>query len=157
MKIGDLCSRDVHVVRPGDPLAQAVQEMHHRRIGAVVVVEVRDAHLVPVGIVTDRDVLCRQLARQADLFTLTVSDVMTQHPLTVLESCDVAETIRQMRAGRVRRAPVVSRTGALVGLISLDDLLPAVAGELSDLASLLGSQARWELPIRAGAARSVSR
>ena len=112
----------------------------------MVVVEVREAHLVPVGIVTDRDVLCRQLARRADLFTLTVSDVMTLQPLTVLEPSTLAEAIQKMRARNVRRAPVVSKTGALVGLVSLDDLLPAVALQLSDLATLMGSQARWEAP-----------
>ncbi len=141
MEIGELCSRNVYVVRPGDPLVQAVREMDRRQIGTVIVVEARGKLLVPIGIVTDRDVLCGQVKRQADLFTLTVQDVMTAEPLTIAESSGIAEAITCLRARGVRRAPVVADTGDLVGIVSLDDLLPAVAKELGALAGLVGGQA----------------
>ena len=144
MDVGELCSREVYVVRPGEPLAQAVQEMDRRHIGAVVVVEARGKSLVPIGIVTDRDVLCGQLRRHADLFTLTVQDVMTSDPWTITESCGLAEAITGLRACGVRRAPVVADNQDLVGIVSLDDLLPAVAEELSALAKLIGRQAHRE-------------
>lgn len=140
MDIGELCSREVYVVRPGEPLAEAVREMDRRHIGTVVVVESRGKSLVPVGIVTDRDVLCGQLKRHADLFTLTVQDVMTSDPWTIEESCGLAEAITSLRARGVRRAPVVADTQDLVGIVSLDDLLPAVAENLSSLAKLMGKQ-----------------
>ena len=144
MEIGELCSREVYIVRPNEPLADAVREMFRRHVGAVVVVEPHGNLVFPVGIVTDRDVLRGQMARQCDLFNLTVQDVMTAEPLTLSETSGLAEGISQLRARGVRRAPVVADTGDLVGIVSIDDLLPAVGEELGLLAKLIGRQAHRE-------------
>jgi CBS domain-containing protein len=144
MQVGDICSREVYMVRPDEPLAEAAKEMTHRHIGAVVVVASHGDVIRPVGIVTDRDVVRGQLQRSADLFCLSVGDVMTKMPLTVEENCGLAEAIERMSARGVRRAPVVSSSGDLVGIVTLDDLLPALAADLSTLAKLIGTQARLE-------------
>lgn len=144
MEVGDLCSREVYLVSRDEPLVVAVREMRRRHIGALVVVEPRGESMTPIGIVTDRDVVCGQLARQKDLFCLNVGDVMTPEPMTVEETSGTAEAIGRLSARGVRRAPVVNEGGELVGLISFDDLLPAVAAQLSALAQLIGAQARHE-------------
>ena len=144
MEIGELCSREVYIVRAGEPLVEAVREMDRRHIGTVVVVEARGSSLVPIGVVTDRDVLCGQLKRNTDLFALTVGEVMTPDPWTIAESSGVAEAISGLRSRGVRRAPVVADNGDLVGIVSLDDLLPAVAEQLSALGKLIGRQAHQE-------------
>jgi CBS domain-containing protein len=144
MDIGELCSREVYVVQRSEPLAQAVREMYRRHVGAIVVVEPRGNLLIPVGIVTDRDVLRGQVKYGADLFELTVGHVMTAQPLTLAEGSGLAEGIAGLRSRGVRRAPVVAASGDLVGIVSLDDLLPAVAEELGGLARLMGSQAARE-------------
>ena len=144
MEIGDLCSREVYIVRRDDPLADAVREMHRRHVGAVVVVEPRGKLLCPIGIVTDRDVLRGQISLHSDVFSLKVQDVMTLDPLTLSETCGLAEGISQLRARGVRRAPVVSALGDLVGIVSFDDLLPAVSEELAVLAKLIDRQATEE-------------
>jgi len=145
MIVGDVCSREVYVVRRGEPLAEAVREMRNRHVGAVVVADPAGELLRPVGILTDRDVICGQIARQADLFCLAVDDVMTPDPLTVSESAEVAEAVASLCKRGVRRAPVVAETGDLVGIVTLDDLLPVVADELSSLAQLMGNQAKREI------------
>lgn len=144
MQVGDLCSREVYLVTREEPLAVAVREMRRRHIGALIVVEPRGESVAPVGVVTDRDVVCGQLACQKDLFCLNVGDVMTPHPMTVEETSGLGEAIGRLSARGVRRAPVVNESGELVGLISFDDLLPAVAAQLSGLAQLIGTQARRE-------------
>jgi CBS domain-containing protein len=144
MVIGDVCSREVYVVRRDEPLAEAVREMRKRHVGAVVVAEPAGELLRPIGIVTDRDVVCGQINKRADLFCLAVGDVMTPDPITVSESADVAEVVESLSRRGVRRAPVVAETGDLVGIVTLDDLLPAVAEELGALAELIGYQARRE-------------
>ena len=144
MQIGDICSREVYIVRPDEPLAVAVREMNNRHIGAVIVVESRGEAIRPVGIATDRDVVNGQIDRSADLFCLTVGDVMTKHPLTLLETSDVTEGIERLRARGVRRAPVVNEVGDLVGIVTFDDLLPVLAEELTALARLVGTQASRE-------------
>ena len=144
MGIGELCSREVYFVEPDQPLAEAAREMHRRHVGAVVVAEQRGKQLCPIGIVTDRDIVLGEVKRHTDLFALTVQDVMTADPLTLRESEGLSEAIARLKARGVRRAPVVAESGDLVGIVSLDDLLPAAAQELSGLARLIGRQASME-------------
>lgn len=144
MRIADMCSREVYSVNAAEPLVDAAHEMHQRHIGAVVVVEKHNGITRPVGIVTDRDIVCGQVSRRADLHCLTVADVMTPHPMTVHESSGIAEAIKFLSMRAVRRAPVINHAGALVGIVSMDDLLPILASELGALASLIGTQARHE-------------
>lgn len=144
MNVGEVCSRVVYLVKPDEPLATAVAEMRKRHVGALVVVEQTPEWVRPIGIVTDRDAVCGQLVRGADLFCLTVGEVMTPNPFTLPEDTDITTAIRRMSARTVRRAPVVSATGDLVGIVSVDDLLPIVAEEIGALARLLGTQARRE-------------
>jgi len=134
----------VYVVNRTEPLAEAAREMHRRHVGALVVAEQRGKLLFPVGVVTDRDVLRSQIRRRADLFAMTVQDAMTSDPLTLGEAEELAAGISKLRVRRVRRAPVVAEGGELVGIVSLDDLLPAVAEELNGLAKLIGQQAGRE-------------
>lgn len=144
MTIGTICSRDVCVSRRGAALAAAVERMSKRHVGAIVVVEEGDTGLKPVGIITDRDVVCGQLSPPRDLFCMSVDDVMTPELFTLEETCEIPEAVARLSDRGVRRAPVVDRQGSLVGIISIDDLLPRLAGELSALAELIRSQPVYE-------------
>jgi len=144
MRIGDVCSRDVHHVTAEAPLLDAVRDMHRHHVGAVIVVDRAGASARPVGIVTDRDVMRAEIMQRADVFTLTVGDVMSVDLLTLSESSELADGIERMRRRGVRRAPVLDPAGVMLGVVTLDDLLPAVAGQLDALARLLGRQARHE-------------
>jgi CBS domain-containing protein len=144
MRIGDLCSRDVHPVTAEEPVLDAVREMHRRHVGAVVVVDRPGTSARPLGIVTDRDVMRAEIMQRAVVFTLPVGAVMSVDLLTLRESSELTDAIELMRRRGVRRAPVVDPAGVLLGIVTLDDLLPAVAGQLDALARLLGRQARHE-------------
>jgi CBS-domain-containing membrane protein len=144
MTIGNLCSRTVCLCAPGDALAAAAWRMMQGHVGALVVVDPGSENARPLGIVTDRDIVCRQLDSGGDLFCLSVEDVMTRHVLVLQEAWGVEEAIAQLSEWGVRRAPVVDATGNLVGILSLDDLLPALVTELASLAQLLSTQSRNE-------------
>ncbi len=144
MNVGEVCSREVYIFKADESLANAVAEMMKRHVGAIVVVEPEPDRVRPVGIVTDRDVIRGQVSLKKDLPSLTLREVMTSAPLTVSETSGIAEAIEHMRARGVRRAPVVNDFGDLVGIVSLDDLLPIIAEELGALARLVGRQARRE-------------
>lgn len=118
--------------------------MLESHVGSLIVVESGDAARRPVGILTDRDIVRGQLRLSADLFCLTVGDVMTPDPLTINANLGVTEAIEALHDRGVRRAPVVDDGGNLLGVITLDDLLPVVASELEELSALIGSQARHE-------------
>jgi CBS domain-containing protein len=141
MRIAEIASAPVFVAYPEQPLAAAAHEMRTHGVGALVVVDPGASGRRPVGILTDRDIVCGQLARSADLYCLAVQEVMTRDPVTVSSGAGLTEAIGQMTVGGVRRAPVVDETGVLVGIITLDDLLPVVAQELNELAGIAHMQA----------------
>ena len=140
MKIGEICSRNVLAVGPEEPLAKAAQEMRARNVGSVVIVDSRDGVTRPIGIATDRDLLRGQFDRKADLFCLSAGDVMSSQPLVLHEDCDVSDAIELMSGRAVRRAPVVDKCGGLVGIVSFDDLLPVLAGQMTAIARLITAQ-----------------
>jgi len=61
VNIGEVCSREVYIVRPAEPLADAVAEMHKRQVGTLVVVEEKPDQVRPIGVITDRDVIRAQV------------------------------------------------------------------------------------------------
>ncbi|HYB32158.1 MAG TPA: CBS domain-containing protein [Steroidobacteraceae bacterium] len=144
MRIAEISSTPVFVAYASQPLAAAAREMRTQDVGALVVVDPRDPQQRPLGIITDRDIVRGQLERSADLYCLTVADVMTRDPLTVAADAGLGEAIRAMSERGVRRAPVVDRSGGLVGVVTMDDVLPAVARELNELAGITVVQARGQ-------------
>lgn len=140
MKIAELASAPVFVAYPEQPLAAAAREMRTHQIGALVVVEPHAARQRPLGIITDRDIVCGQVARSKDLYCLTVGEVMTRNPLTIRADAELSEAIDMMSVAGVRRAPVVDETERLVGIVTLDDLLALLAQELSELAGIARTQ-----------------
>ncbi len=144
MKVAQVCTRRVFVIKADQPLAEAAREIQERHVGALVVIEQRHGSVYPIGMVTDRDIVCGQFAHEADLHVLTVADAMAAPAVTVAEELGIEEAIAALRTRTVRRAPVVNQVGELVGIVTLDDLVPAVAAELNSLAQLIGSQARHE-------------
>ncbi|HEY6926845.1 MAG TPA: CBS domain-containing protein [Steroidobacteraceae bacterium] len=141
MTIGTICSRNVCVSRRGAALASAVENMTKSHVGAIVVVDNNGSGgLKPVGIITDRDVVCGQLSPPRDLFCMVVEDAMSSDIVTLQETCGVGEGVAAMSERGVRRAPVVDQAGTVVGIVSMDDLLSVLARDFTDLAALIRSQ-----------------
>jgi len=146
LRVGDICSRDVRTATRDQALAEAARAMRDYRVGALIVIDPSDTKRRPIGILTDRDIVRGQLIRAADLFCLTVGEVMTPKPLTLAAELELTEAVEDLNEQGVRRAPVLDGSGALIGIVTLDDLLPAIARELSELADLMGSQSRRAAP-----------
>lgn len=146
MNIGDIRTTRVIVTHPDQPLAQAAKLMRESKVGSLVVLDPHDPKRRPVGMLTDRDIVRGQVFKGADLYCLTVGDVMSTHPLCLGIEMSLADGIDAMNARAVRRAPVTDRNGSLVGIVTLDDLLPAVASELHQLAELMKSQTHRGTP-----------
>jgi Mg/Co/Ni transporter MgtE len=70
----------------------------------------------------------------------TVGDPVARELTTVPEHQGVFETVQQMRMAGVRRMPVVDRTGGLVGIISVDDLIQLLSDEMNELAKLIARE-----------------
>lgn len=147
MNVGQVCTREVYIVRPDEPLLQAVHEMRRRNVGCVVVVGQRGGRVVPIGIVTDRDIVGALPEKAEVLATVPVGECMTANPLTLGEDESIVDAMARLRQRGVRRAPVVAANGELVGIVSTDDLLGIVAEQLSSLARLVEQQTRGRRPL----------
>lgn len=144
MRIRDLFTPQARTAFPDEPLADAARTMSREHIGALVIVDRDDPSHRPVGILTDRDIVRGQLRRSADLYCLTVADVMTPDPLVLSADLEAADAIEALNTRAVRRAPVVGPSDASLGIVTIDDLLPAVAQDLEALASLMATQPHRE-------------
>jgi CBS domain-containing protein len=140
MNIGKICSRDLVSVPISATLSEVAELMRSRHVGAVVVTKAPLDRAVAIGIITDRDIVRSQLAATADLSALSAEDAMTRDPLVLGEHTSVSDAISALRLRGVRRAPVVSEHGALIGMISTDDLMAHVALDLIGVAGLLSAQ-----------------
>ena len=144
MPVGEICNRDVILVRREDTIFTAAKLMRQNHVGDVVVVDERGGSRLPVGIVTDRDLVVEIMATELDQKVITAGDIMIEELVTVKESLGVFEAIQYMRAKAVRRLPVVDEQGALVGILTLDDLLQLLSEELAAIARLITSQQQKE-------------
>ena len=144
MPISEICNREVVIVQRHNTILEAAQLMRQHHVGDVVAVEERGGVRVPVGIVTDRDLVVEIMAPAIDQTVITVGDIMMTELATVKENAGLSETIEYMRAKGVRRVPVVDRGGGLVGILTLDDLLELLAEELLALAKLVRHEQKKE-------------
>lgn len=148
MSIGELCNRNVVIVDRTESVREAARLMREHHVGDVVVVEETAGGKKPVGILTDRDIVIEMVAEGVDLDAISVGDAMSSELLILAESDELADTTAKMRARGVRRAPVVDNAGLLVGILTLDDILEVVAGELADLVRLTVREQHHEREVR---------
>jgi CBS domain-containing protein len=137
MSVGQYCNRHVITAEQATEIGEIARLMRHHHVGAVVVVERREGAEYPVGIVTDRDLVVEVLAQNLSPAALTVGDVMSSKLLTAREDDNFWRTLDWMSAKGVRRLPVVDEKGALSGILTVDDVLAALAVGLSDVNRLV--------------------
>jgi len=149
MRVGAICTRRVAVVERATTVADAALRMREEHVGDLVVVEQQDGRTVPVGMVTDRDIVVGVVARGPELVArLCVGDLLVRPVVTAEIGEDSLFVARRMRESGVRRVPVVDARGELVGVLSVDDIVGCVHAELAEVAALLGHQHRQEAAAR---------
>ena len=145
---GDLCTRQVVVAPPSLSVDEAARLMRERHVGCLVVVEQGDGGRLPSGILTDRDIVTAVVARDVDAKSLRVGDVMTATVASVRETDTLYDVLSTMRSRGVRRVPVTGPHGTLAGILTLDDVLNGLAGQLQALGSVVGRERRQEFSAR---------
>lgn len=148
MRIIDIYKRDPITIRESEELTAAARLMRERHIGYLVVVEPDLAGVRPVGVLTDRDIVVGVIARSADPRELRVGDVMTRKPVVIDEASPLPGALAEMRRIGVRRIPVVGALGQLLGVLSLDEVLDALAEELRGVVGSIRSELRMERALR---------
>lgn len=148
MTIGTICNRDTIFTTRNSSIVEAAQLMREHHVGDLVVVDEQAGRRIPVGIVTDRDLVVEILARQVAPDSVTVGDVMTGELVTARESDGLFDTLQRMRAKGVRRVPVVDAGGGLAGIVAVDDFLDLLAEEIGALARLVSREQARERTAR---------
>lgn len=148
MTIGTICNRDTVFTTRNSSIVDAAQLMRDHHVGDLVVVDEQAGRRVPVGIVTDRDLVIEILARQVEPGSVTIGDIMSGELVTARESDGLFDTLQRMRAKGVRRVPVVDAGGALAGIVAVDDFLDLLAEEISALARLVSREQARERTAR---------
>jgi CBS domain-containing protein len=127
MSLERFCRKPIATISPKQSIHDAAVRMRDQHVGAIVVVEDNR----PVGIVTDRDIVLRGLLEGRDPETTPVRDVMSRNPTVVRSDEKIDEAVNSIHAAGVRRLPIVDEKGQVVGMVTLDDLVVLIAGELS--------------------------
>ena len=149
MNVEELCSRDVVTVAATTGLVEAAQAMRSRHVGFLVVTGDGAPDGIPIGVLTDRDIVVEVVSKGIDPRSLTTGDVMTRDPLVMGVAARPEHALKQMRIFGVRRTPVTNAQGRLAGVLALDDLLEWLASTLADAASVVRREQRLEHQLRA--------
>lgn len=137
MSIRTLCNYNVATVAPSASITEVAGVMRKSHVGDVVIVEQRGDKTVPVGIVTDRDLIVEVLAEGVDPGQLKVADIMSTNLVTLHEDSGIEFAVHEMGRAGVRRLPVLDSGGEVVGVLSGDDVVAYVAGLAKDFAEAL--------------------
>lgn len=120
-RVRDLMTENPSCCTPSSSLNDVATQMVDHDCGAIPVVN-RESERFPIGMITDRDIVCRAVARTLDLQNVTVQECMTQPCITIAEDTAIAECCDLMEAHRIRRVVVVDQQGHCVGIVAQADI-----------------------------------
>lgn len=118
MKVSDVMTRGVQVIRPGQNVREAARLMDNFNVGVLPVCDGESL----VGIITDRDITVRATAAGREPDETRVREIMTEDVRWCFEDEDVRDVAAMMGDVQIRRIPVVDRNKRLVGIVALGDL-----------------------------------
>ena len=127
MKLNEIMTRDVEIVHPDDSLQIAALKMRNRNIGFLPVF---DGNRL-VGVLSDRDISVRALARGLNSNNLVTGDMVSSPVIYCYEDQDVEEAAQLMQENQIRRLVVLDRDKRLAGVVSLGDLAMNGSSHLS--------------------------
>ena len=127
MKVREAMHPGAHWVEPGPPVFEIAKLMRDQDIGSVPVGE--NDRLV--GMVTDRDIVCRGIAEGRDCSTMTAGSVMSSGIVYCRESEELDDAVRIMEQHQIRRLPVINEDKRMVGILSLGDISHMAPRQLS--------------------------
>jgi CBS domain-containing protein len=149
MSIGQVCTSQVVCIERNATVGKAAERMREFHVGTLVVVKGTEDDVIPVGLITDRDIVVGVVAARIDPEEMIVDEVMNPQLVTAQTDDDVYETIQMMSTLGVRRVPVLDHEGRLAGIVSQDDLFAHLSQEMTTLSMLSRRQQITEAVARA--------
>ena len=140
MTIGEICTREVVTADQACSLQEAAALMRERHVGTLVVTEATDEGVRVAGIVTDRDMVIEAMARGLDASRTELGRLANTRLATLPADEPIDEALAVMKEQGVRRLLVSDEHDQLYGIVSLDDIVGALADEMSDMASAVRTE-----------------
>lgn len=135
----DVMTTDPVCCTPETTLDEVAKLMVRKNCGEIPVID-RSDH--PVGVVTDRDIVCRVVAEGKNPMAHTAAECMTQPVVTVRASASLEDVLTTMEKHQIRRVPVVDEHGCCAGIIAQADV--ARVGPAHEVAELVREVSRDE-------------
>jgi CBS domain-containing protein len=149
MTTGEVCKRSVVVAAKNETIVDAARHMRASHVGDLVVVGDREGRRVPIGMITDRDIVVGAVAPNSGrIETLLVGDIMNADVVTARETEPLEAALKKMEEHGIRRLPVVDGNGALVGIVTLDDVLQVLTEQQIGLVKIVVQEQRHERHFR---------
>jgi len=137
MSIACLYRKNIVTIDEHASLRQAATLMREHHVGALVVTASDGPAPRAVGVVTDRDIAVEVLARNLGGSDVKVGELASRRLAAVAANATIGDAVAQMQRAGVRRLLVTEESGEIVGIVSSDDLIEAIAAELGTLAAAL--------------------
>lgn len=122
LKVGDVMTKKVIVLNIGENLAKVAQVMQKHSIGSVIVVDEKNRKKA-VGLLTERDIVYKVIAKSKNPYKTNVSAIMSRPLKVVKPETSLEEAARLMKDNRIKRLPVVNDQHELVGILSEGDIM----------------------------------
>jgi CBS domain-containing protein len=145
MLLNSICMLDVACCSPRTTVLEAAHLMRQKHTGDLVVIDDGGANeAAPLGIITDRDIVIEVLGKGLDPAVTLVSTLVRTPVVIANQGEDTSHALERMRTHGVRRLPVVSDCGALVGIVTVDDLLERLAADATALVDVISREQTHE-------------
>ena len=148
MNVGNYCEREIAFLTKDASLQEAAMLMRNHHVGEVIVVDKPNGKNIPLGVVTDRDLVIEIMALEVDVEQISVGNIMSLDLITVSEDYSLSDTLDIMQKHGVRRVPVVDSNGNLSGLINMEMILKVLCQDLGKMLELINTERDIEMNLR---------
>jgi len=126
MRVKDIMTANPACCTPDSMLEHAARMMVDNDCGEIPVVDDLKT-MMPIGVITDRDITCRTVGKGLNPLEMTVSDCMSAPLVSVMPDNSLDECYRVLEENQIRRVPVVDAGGKCVGIVALADIARSVS------------------------------
>lgn len=144
MKVKDLMTPNPIYCSSNTSLSKVAQLMRDEDFGEIPVC----ANERVIGVVTDRDIVCRTIAEDKDPLRMTAGDIMSRLVVTTSPEDELEDAIEIMEEDKVRRLPVVDQEWRLVGILSASDVSAVSAKKAGKILRAASASSLWKSKTR---------
>jgi CBS domain-containing protein len=124
-KVGDLANQTFVSLDENALVAEAAKALYEREECSVIVtgIDSADGTRIPIGIITERDIIFRVVAQNRGPFKVKLRSIMSHPLITIADDLPASKALSLMKRRNINRLPVVDRKGRLVGLVTMQGLV----------------------------------